>query len=81
MNPAETPGGQQLGRKAAAGTPSIGLMQTSAPTFNARCGHTNISDPVDNIIAATRYALAHYGSLDNVPGVVAVRAGLGYVGY
>jgi hypothetical protein len=68
---------------AAAGTPSIGLMQTIAPTFNAYAlpGHNDITNPVDNIIAGTRYALARYGSLDNVPGVVAVHSGQPYVGY
>ena len=38
---------------AAAGHPSIGLMQTIQPTFDAHKlpGHDNIRDPVDNIIA------------------------------
>ncbi|MFN7132525.1 MAG: transglycosylase SLT domain-containing protein [Myxococcales bacterium] len=68
---------------AAAGTPSIGLMQTIGPTFNAYKlpGHGNIRDPVDNIIAGVRYAVARYGSVSNVPGVRAVRAGRAYVGY
>ena len=59
---------------AAAGHPSIGLMQTIQPTFNAYAlpGHTNIYNPVDNIIAGARYAAARYGSLDNV---VAARCG------
>ena len=66
------------------GIPSQGLMQTTPPTFNqwALPGYNdNITDPVSNIIAGVRYAIARYGSLDNVPGVVAVRAGGGYVGY
>ena len=48
---------------AAAGTPSIGLMQTIQPTFNAYAikGHKNIYNPVDNIIAGLRYALSRYG--------------------
>ncbi len=68
---------------AAAGTPSTGIMQCIAPTFNAYAlpGHGNIYNPVDNIIAGVRYALARYGSLDNVPGVAAVRGGQPYVGY
>ena len=68
---------------AAAGTPSIGLMQTIGPTFQAYAlpGHTDIYNPVDNIIAGTRYALARYGSLDNVPGILSVRSGQAYVGY
>ena len=58
-------------------------MQTIQPTFNAYAlpGHGNIYNPVDNIIAGVRYALARYGSLDNVPGVVAVHNGQQYVGY
>lgn len=66
------------------GHPSIGLMQVIQPTFNRYMlpGHDNIWDPVDNIIAGVRYALANYqGSLSNVPGVVAVRNGQPYVGY
>ncbi|MFX0576198.1 transglycosylase SLT domain-containing protein [Nocardia nepalensis] len=68
---------------AAAGHPSIGLMQTIEPTFNAykAPGHDNITDPVDNIIAGTRYAIATYGSLSNVPGVAAVHSGGAYRGY
>jgi hypothetical protein len=68
---------------AAAGTPSTGLMQVIQPTFNAYAlpGHGDITNPVDNIIAGVRYALARYGSLDNVPGVVAVNNGQPYVGY
>jgi uncharacterized protein YukE len=68
---------------AAAGTPSEGLMQTIGPTFNAYAlpGHTQIFNPVDNIIAGVRYAISRYGSLSNVPGVKAVNAGEPYVGY
>lgn len=68
---------------AKAGHPSIGLMQTIQPTFDkyAMPGHTDIRNPVDNIIAGTRYAMARYGSLDNVPGVKGVRSGKGYQGY
>jgi LysM repeat protein len=59
---------------AAAGTPSIGLMQVIQPTFNAYAlsGHNDIYNPVDNIIAAVIYAQATYGGLDNV---VAARCG------
>ena len=68
---------------AAAGTPSKGLMQTIDSTFNAYAlpGHTDIWNPVDNIVAGVRYALSRYGSLDNVPGVAAVHSGGSYVGY
>jgi hypothetical protein len=59
---------------AAAGTPSIGLMQVIQPTFNAYAlsGHNDIYNPVDNIIASVIYAQATYGGLDNV---VAARCG------
>ncbi|GGL37128.1 transglycosylase SLT domain-containing protein [Nocardia jinanensis] len=68
---------------AAAGIPSKGLMQTIDPTFNSYSlpGHSDIWNPVDNIIAGTRYAIERYGSLGNVPGVVGVSDGSGYVGY
>lgn len=68
---------------AAMGQPSKGLMQTIDSTFGSYAlpGHHDIWNPVDNIIAGTRYALDRYGSLDNVPGVTALRAGGSYVGY
>ncbi len=69
---------------AAAGTPSTGLMQTIAPTFQQYClpGHCgSMLNPVDDIIAATRYADSRYGGVANVPGVQAVRSGGSYVGY
>jgi len=68
---------------AAKGTPSKGLMQTIDPTFNrwAAPGHKDIWNPVDNIVAAVRYAIDRYGSLDNVPGVKAVHNGGQYRGY
>jgi LysM repeat protein len=68
---------------AKAGHPSIGLMQTIGPTFNAYKlpGHDNIRNPVDNIIAGVRYAISRYGSISNVPGVKKVHAGGAYVGY
>jgi SLT domain-containing protein len=68
---------------AAKGTPSIGLMQTIGPTFRAHMlpGHGDIHDPVDNIIAGVRYAIARYGSVSGVPGVRALARGHDYVGY
>ncbi|MFI6777999.1 transglycosylase SLT domain-containing protein [Nocardia sp. NPDC050412] len=68
---------------AAAGIPSKGLMQTIDPTFNAYKlpGHDDIWNPVDNIIAGSRYAIERYGSLSNVPGIVAMSQKEGYVGY
>lgn len=68
---------------AAAGTPSIGLMQTIEPTFQSYAlpGHGDIYNPVDNIIAATRYAITTYGSVGDVPGVAGLRSGGSYSGY
>jgi SLT domain-containing protein len=59
---------------AAAGTPSIGLMQMIQPTFDsyALSGYDDIYNPVDNIIASAIYAQDVYGGLDNV---VAARCG------
>lgn len=50
---------------AAAGTPSIGLLQTIGPTFAAYKvpGYGNIRNPVHNVAAAVRYMLARYGKL------------------
>ncbi|MEV6341724.1 transglycosylase SLT domain-containing protein [Nocardia vinacea] len=68
---------------AAAGHPSKGLMQTIDSTFNAHAlpGHRDIWNPVDNIIAGVRYAIDRYGSVSNVPGIVKLHHGGGYVGY
>jgi phage-related minor tail protein len=51
---------------AQAGDPSRGLMQTIGSTFNAYAGplrSRGIYDPLANIYASMRYALATYGSL------------------
>lgn len=68
---------------AAKGTPSKGLMQTIDPTFNAHAlpGHTDIWNPVDNIIAGYRYAVSRYGSLYNTPGMISLANGGGWKGY
>ena len=68
---------------AAAGHPSEGIAQVIGPTFQAYAlpGHTDIWNPVDNMIAAFRYAISRYRSMNNIPGVVAVRQGGSYVGY
>ncbi|GAA3089626.1 phage-related protein [Kribbella aluminosa] len=50
---------------AKAGTPSIGLMQTIGPTFNAYAGayrSRGIYDPFANIYAAIKYTISRYGS-------------------
>jgi uncharacterized protein YukE len=68
---------------AARGTPSMGLMQTIEPTFDRwhLPGHGEILDPVDNIVAGVRYAVARYGSTSLVPGVLSLAAGKAYRGY
>jgi len=68
---------------AAAGHPSKGLMQTIDSTFYAHAlpGHTDIWNPVDNIVAGVRYAIGRYGSVANVPGIVRLHEGMSYVGY
>jgi tape measure domain-containing protein len=50
---------------AARGHPSMGLMQTIGPTFNAYKwnGLGDIFNPVHNLVAAIRYILARYGSI------------------
>jgi hypothetical protein len=68
---------------AAAGHPSEGIAQVIGPTFQAYAlpRHHNIWNPVDNMIAAFRYAISRYGSMNNIPGVVSVRQGGSYMGY
>ncbi len=68
---------------AAAGHPSEGLFQTIGPTFAAYAlgGHTDMLNPIDNAAAAIRYIQSRYGSVFNVPGIVALARGGAYVGY
>lgn len=66
------------------GHPSEGLAQTIPTTFEAYRVPglpDDIFNPESNIAAAARYAVHRYGSLENVPGVVAVDRGGHYVGY
>ncbi|WP_405020538.1 transglycosylase SLT domain-containing protein [Kitasatospora sp. NBC_00070] len=53
---------------AKAGTPSIGLTQMIQPTFRtyALSGHTDIRNPVDNLVASSRYCDAVYGGMDKM---------------
>ena len=48
------------------GTPSIGLMQTTGPTFNdyKHPGHNNIRNGYDNLLAAINYIKHRYGTSD-----------------
>jgi cell wall-associated NlpC family hydrolase len=69
---------------AAAGHPSQGLMQEIPSTFAAYAKapwNKNIDDPVSNIVAGIRYIKSRYGGINNVPGVIKLAAGQGYVGY
>jgi SLT domain-containing protein len=59
-------------------------MQTIDATFAAHAlpGYNkDIYDPLSNLIAGERYALADYKSLTNVPGVASTAAGQKYKGY
>lgn len=51
---------------ARAGHPSIGLMQTIGPTFNAykHKGHDNIRNGYDNLLSAINYIKHRYGTSD-----------------
>ncbi len=51
---------------ARAGHPSIGLMQTIGPTFEAykHAGHNNIRNGYDNLLAAINYIKHRYGTSD-----------------
>ncbi|KQV19273.1 MULTISPECIES: transglycosylase SLT domain-containing protein [unclassified Kitasatospora] len=53
---------------AKSGTPSIGLTQMIQPTFKSYAlpGHTDIRNPVDNLIASSRYCDAVYGGMDKM---------------
>jgi len=53
------------------GTPSIGILQTIGPTFqaNAMAGYGDITNPLDNIIAALRYIERVYGGPGGLPGL------------
>ncbi|NYI91267.1 soluble lytic murein transglycosylase-like protein [Amycolatopsis endophytica] len=66
-----------------AGHPSKGLMQCIDSTFRAHKlpGHDDIMNPVDNIIAGTRYTISRYGGFDKHPGLKSILKGNGYRGY
>lgn len=71
---------------AKAGIPSKGLMQVIDPTFrsNALPGYnTNIYDPLSNMIAAIRYTVGRYGSLNagwTARGYKGYKSGIGRIG-
>ena len=68
---------------AAAGHPSAGLMQFIRPTFEAYKwpGFNDWLGPVDQLLAWWNYVNARYGGPMNIPGIVSMARGSGYVGY
>lgn len=66
------------------GHPSEGLIQVIRPTFE-EWRSVRLSDdllnPAANLYAGLNYAINTYGSIHNVPGLVSLRGGGGYVGY
>ena len=68
---------------AAAGHPSAGLMQFIQPTFAAyhHPGFDNWLGAVDQLLAWWHYVNARYGGPMNIPGIVSMSRGGGYVGY
>ncbi|GGL87532.1 hypothetical protein GCM10011594_03960 [Nakamurella endophytica] len=66
------------------GHPSKGLIQVIQPTFNAYRSALlpdDLLNPAANLYAGLNYAIDTYGSIHNVPGLVSLRNGGGYVGY
>lgn len=64
------------------GTPSKGLMQVIDPTFRAYAMpgyNTDIYDPLSNMLASIRYAVARYGSLARAYRGVGYEAGIGEI--
>ena len=61
----------------------VGLMQMLPSTFqaNAAPGHTDIYNPVDNLISAIRYIKRRYGEPANTPGSRSMARGGPYRGY
>ena len=61
----------------------VGLMQMLPSTFAAHAlpGHNDISNPVDNLIAAIGYIRGRYGDPSNTPGLKSLAAGGRYRGY
>lgn len=69
---------------AQAGHPSQGLVQVIQPTFDyyrSPSLPSNLLNPAANVYAGMHYAIATYGSIHNIPGLVSLRNGGGYKGY
>ncbi|MET3807325.1 hypothetical protein ABIB25_004348 [Nakamurella sp. UYEF19] len=66
------------------GHPSIGLVQVIKSTFETYRSPQlpdNQYNPAANLYAGMNYAIQTYGSIHDVPGLVSLRNGGGYVGY
>jgi len=66
------------------GHPSEGLIQVIRPTFDqyrTLLLPDDLFNPAANLYAGLNYAIHTYGSIHNVPGLVSLRNGGGYVGY
>ncbi len=66
------------------GHPSKGLIQVIQPTFDRYRSlqlPNDLFNPAANLFAGLHYAIANYGSIYNVPGLVSLRKGGPYVGY
>jgi len=66
------------------GHPSEGLIQVIRPTFDQYRTlqlPDDLYNPAANLYAGLNYAIHTYGSIHNVPGLVSLRNGGGYVGY
>ena len=65
------------------GTPSMGLMQTIRPTFEAykKAGMNDIMNPIHNAVAAINYIKSRYGTPFNTPGIKSMSRGGPYKGY
>lgn len=64
------------------GTPSKGLMQVIDPTFRAYAMpgyNTDVYDPLSNMLASIRYAVARYGSLARAYRGVGYEEGIGKI--
>jgi SLT domain-containing protein len=81
FNPAATNGNDPVGNGRYQRV--VGLMQMLPSTFAAHAapGHSDIYNPVDNLVAAIRYIQRRYGDPTNTPGLRSMARGGSYRGY